>query len=113
MPETQSISSSTAGVTEASPSIWSRWPFWVLIVLVVGSLLGILQPMSLGHKPYYISPFGLLIWLSSLSAYIFKFKNRSIWLGLLLGIALAFLTLIMINIVFSALWTSGHIQPPK
>jgi hypothetical protein len=99
-------------ITEIEPGIWSRWPFWVLAFFFVGSLLGVLQPMSLGQKPDYLAPFAVLFWTPVLTAYIFKNKKRNIWLGIAVGIGLGFFICISIQMVFSALWATGHIQPP-
>lgn len=69
--------------------------------------------MSLGHKPDYLAPFEILLWTPALVVYIFKNKERNIWLGLAIGIGSGFFILIFIQIVFSTLWTTGYIQPPK
>lgn len=94
-------------------SIWYRWPFWIIILFFVWSLVRILLPMSLGHKPDYLAPFGVLFWTPALIAYILKDRERNIWLGLAVGIGFGFFILIFIQIVFATLWTTGYIQPPK
>lgn len=104
---------SVAEVVVKKPSIWYRWPFWALAFFFVGSLFRILLPMSLGQKPDYLAPFGVLLWTPALIAYIFKNRKRNMWLGLVVGVGLGFFILIAIQMVFAALWTTGHIQPPQ
>lgn len=74
---------------EIQARAWLAWPFWLLLVCVIGSVAGYMLPLLAGHKPMTQSITGVLVWTGALMAYVWKKQGRSGWVGFGLGLLIA------------------------